>query len=428
MVTTQIVTNHGFTVAIGTGINPGNLIEWTLSEHYTHLWVMPGSGRLVSEDFDSDTYDIRLWKDKKGHVASMTGRRLSPRTRNVNVIFLDYSLWKLPTQIDELRSLILKIEEKLGVAVSGSPTSVGLRYLEKVDARYYARYFRKDEETDYEQFQDINVPPIAWFPAPCTDFLDRGWLHCYDRNASHPYAASQLSFGIGLPTYEEGGQFHPLLPGFWDVDLIERPENIWMGLRMSELPPLLPDEREWLPTSLVKMLVNRGIEIEVKRAFYWTNKAPIFERWAKQLYGFRRAAESEAEDRAYKQIMNHPIGSLRHGADMDITFRPDWYDLVVGEERAVVWYKAWKRLNETNLPPVGCYADALYYASQSPEPGQGDMTGMLDHQTSLGGYKHVWTLRIDEEVRAILTARELEARPWDKIGELKKIVRRQANV
>jgi hypothetical protein len=97
--------------------------------------------------------------------------------------------------------------------------------------------------------------------------------------------------------------------------------------------------------------------------------------------------------------------------------RPDWYATIVASERAVVWYKAYKILQDHGIAPIGWYCDALYYLSPHKDPEQAIPNILKPH--SLGGYKHVWTLEVDTSVREILLDPDLNASR--RIRELKKV-------
>jgi hypothetical protein len=174
------------------------------------------------------------------------------------------------------------------------------------------------------------------------------------------------------------------------------------------------------------MARDRGWQVKVLRAMVWWEKnqrAPIFERWGNDLWALRQKYESDSLERqAVKLIMNSTVGFTRHGDAYDDDFRSDWYDLIVAEERAIVWYRAWKIAKDHNLFPAGCYHDALYYFSDSPDPAS--VPGMLKPDT-FGGYKCDWTLKLTSAARLALSS---SLSPNFKISELKKIVKKQQGI
>jgi hypothetical protein len=400
------------------------LLDLAIEMQLTHLWLLPSCHFSLWNDdasLDSQRWDALIYAQKqgqwKGYISSVVGRRLQPRrTDNVRVIFLEQSNWHFPSDVTaaQFTTMLEKVERVLGVPMAGSPTSVGLRYLEKVDERYYRRYFAKSSEVDWDALKEVSVPAISWFPSVAS--VPPGiFVHCYDRNSSHPYAASQEKFGVGEPIIQEGGTFKHLLPGLWDVEIDS------LDKFDSRLPPLLWKSYAWVPTPLLRIAQIAGCNIRVKQALIWPQHAPVFERWAKDLWKFRQASPEGSQEReAIKRIMNDTVGGTRYDdGSQDETFRPDWYAIIKGSERGVVWYKAWKLAKDTGVYPVGCYSDALYYLSPESDPDRA-VPGILDHATSLGGYKHVWTLPVTPTVQAIFAAK---MSPALRIGEFKKLVR-----
>src|SRR6266566_3155235 len=218
------------------------LMYAALQGRFTHLWIHPSTGiRFTPEQvealLDTQRWDvgpegklISVQKNGtwKGYVASITGRALKPRpTWNTRLIFIEQGNWPLDNATPEqILSVADKVESTLGVAMAGSPTSVGLRFLEVKNKRYYEHYFEKsekiegaseDEEMDWEGLKELNIPFFAWFPS--TESQVGMYLHCADRNASHPYAASQENMGVGTPFMQEGGEFNKKYPGLWNVEI-----------------------------------------------------------------------------------------------------------------------------------------------------------------------------------------------------------------
>lgn len=291
----------------------------------------------------------------------------------------------------------------------------GLAYLRKVDARNYHRYFALPADISWPMIKSVSVAGLASFRQPTRAELACEWLYCYDRNSSHPYAASQIKAGIGQPVLAEDVAFDHLVPGFWSAD-IEGLEDLWQGL------PLLPIHRDWLPTPLLKMAAYKGCKIKVHEAYIWPDKkdrAPVFARWANNLWGFRQQYEKGTpENDAYKGIMNKSVGLLRRkNGEGHVDYRPDWYSLILGEERAVVWYKAHEVFEELGAEPVGAYHDALYYCRDKEITKLTTLKNGNPSKDSLGGYKIEWKLPMVKEVQDILKIKRISAA--DRIGLLK---------
>lgn len=308
-----------------------------------------------------------------------------------------------------------EIKSELGVDLHDHAGITGMAYLREVDKKNYYRYFALPEDISWPMIKSVSVSGLATFRQPTAAELARKWLYCYDRNSSHAYAASQIKAGIGQPVACRDIEFDHLVPGFWACD-IEGQQDLWAGLS------LLPTHREWLPTPLVKMAQYQGCKIKVHEAYIWPDKkdrAPVFNRWANNLWALRQKYEPGTPERqAIKDIMNKSVGLLRRkNGQGHRDYRPDWYSLILAEERAVVWYKAFKVWEATELSPVGAYHDALYYAVDGPIGGLDFLKNGQLAVDSLGGYKIEWRLPMNAVVKKILTC-ELNAS--SRIHELKK--------
>lgn len=293
----------------------------------------------------------------------------------------------------------------------------GLAYLRKVDVRNYHRYFALPENIEWPMIRSVSVSGLAYFRQTTQRELARKWLICYDRNSSHAYAASQIKAGIGQPVARRGIQFDHLVPGFWAAD-IEGIDKLW-----GAGPPLLPTRQDWLPTPLLKMAQYRGCKIHVNEAYIWPDKkdrAPVFARWANNLWQLRQRYEAGTPERqAIKDIMNKSVGLLRRkNGEGHKDYRPDWYSLILAEERAVVWYKASQVAERFGLQPVGAYHDALYYCQDDEEltPLVCLKNGM-PARDSLGGYKVEWRLPLVTAIKDIL---QMKMSAADRIHTLKE--------
>jgi hypothetical protein len=403
------------------------LIHLALQGKFTHLWIHPSThlafkseqaaGLCNPQAWDIGNISIQKQGAWKGYVTAVVGRLAGTRTPNTRLIFIEQGNWPLDKALPEdLLRVCDAVENRLGVSMAGSPTSVGLRYLEKMNTRYYAHYFEKSNEVDWEALKTSHIPQFAWFPPAGMDEQYKPFLHCFDRNSSQPFAAASENMGVGTPFVQEGGEFDrkTAKPGLWDVEITSS------ELVASDFLPLFPKGHYWLPTPVLRVAQIAEYGITVHQAMLWPEGKPIFERWAKDLWAFRECyPDGSMERKAIKSIMNNPIGSTRIGEDMDKTLRPDWYATIIGSERAVVWYKAWKLAKDSNVYPCGAYADALYYLSSSDDPHKA-VPGMLNAEHSLGGYKCAWTLPIDSRARDVLAAK-LGANM--RIAALKKLVR-----
>lgn len=410
------------------------LLETALAGKLTHLWILPSytpadtteeQARRIPENLDGQTLQ-KEW-EWTGYtsgqadylLSNVIGRKAGFQT-DINIIWLKYTNWRFPEDVAALQATFTQIEDRLGVSMMAHPGVMGLNYLRKVDERSYHRYFALPKDISWPMIKSVSVSAISHFPPIKAADLQGDYLYCYDRNSSQPYAAAQLKCGIGQPIAVREPEFDHLVPGFWACD-IEGLDQIWDGL------PLLPGNRDWLPTPLVKMAWQRGCKIKCHEAYIWPDKkdrAPVFNRWAHNLWDLRETYPGGTPEReAVKSIMNTTVGLLRRkNGQGHRDYRPDWYSLILAEERAVVWYKAYQVYQKTGLKPVGAYHDALYYCDSSEIEAlttRTDKEGVTHSNLhSLGGYKVEWRLPLCDEVKAILTAPQPRSAA-DRIGVLK---------
>lgn len=405
--------------------SPQTLIETATRHQLTHLWILSGYGHEMSEEkaraSRSSDYSFDVYKPHdKDYISTIVGKRLEPLSEEVTVVYLSQTLWGLPDDPGALEKAFAEIEDKLELPMHAHAGVMGLSYLRKVDEKNYYRYFALAKDVEWPMIRSVSVASISHFP-PVKDeqLLKKKLFICEDRNSSQPYAASQLKTGIGQPVVRQNIPFDHLVPGFWACD-IEGEETLWDGL------PLIPRNRAWLPTPIVKMAESRGCKIKVHEAYIWPDKkdrAPVFHRWAHSLWELRQTyAPGTPERQAIKAIMNASIGLLRRKkGEGHRDYRPDWYSLILAEERAVVWYKAFSFWQQTRIAPIGGYHDALYYCVDSEE----ELAALTTHKNgqslkdSLGGYKIDFVLPMEPEICAILEA-EKPSNAADRIGLLKK--------
>lgn len=406
LVSTQFATLHmdGQEMNFPNPFAVETLVELAVSAGLTHLWIVPGytyadtteeRARLVPVNLEAQekqqNYDIKMFKHKPtGLVGSLVGRRITPRTDNVSVIWLARCAWHYES-IEQFSQFIADMERELGVPMKGSPTSVGLRYLEKIDTRYYKRYFAQPDVDKAEMkvvFRNA-ARPLVWHRKPTKDELTprpERYLMAVDKRAAYPRVSLE-KFGIGQPV-EYHGEFNHKLPGVWDVEVsgLEKidsrlPEPLWKGW-----------EQGGLVTPIVKMLRDFGCSIRVNEALVWTDTAPVFERWAKGLWEVRQRIPG------LKPVMNNTLGFTINGNDIeDEKFRPDWHAQVVGALRALMMYNAAKVAGESGFYPVGCYIDALYYLT----PYRNNVAGLPLQPDSMGGYALKWCHDMKADVSGV---------------------------
>lgn len=375
-------------------------LDIALDNGLSHVWIMPdvavcplaGTVEDGREKLVTDTHDILLNRKKVGTklIGSLVGRGRKPHTDNVRVIFVSETAWAQDLQ--GLQEAIKEVEGSLGIEMQASATTVGLRYLEKIDKRYHARYFEKIEKIDWETARtDFKAAAhsLMWHRQPHLQERSCRYLVAYDKRSAYPRAAKEESFGIGQPEFQEKPTFNHLLPGIWHCNV--------SGLNEidSRLPSPLWKSWEnpgWLATGIVKLLLKLGATVKIDQSITWPTYAPVFDRWAGSLWDLR---QKSSHPEAIKPILNNTLGFTLNGDSQDdSTFRPDWHMTIVASTRAALIYNAMTVAKESGMYPIGAYIDALYFCSDTPT-----IPGYLEkHADSLGGYAHKWTLDLQQTV------------------------------
>jgi hypothetical protein len=365
----------------------GDVLEVAIEAGLSHLWIFGPCPNISLAQPEESNYDVRSFTNALDHVMSVVGRRLHPRSPNVRIIWHARTVWP-DVPREEFAALIASVETRLGVPMQASPTSVGLRYLEQIDRRYYRRYFADPGVNKHElkRIAANAAKPLLWWRTPTADELGSArYLIAVDKRAAYPRAAME-PFGVGTASHYSG-EFDAALPGIWQVRV--------QGLDMVDprLPsPLWPGFDGTLVTPLVEMLLALGCQIEIEEAVVWRQRAPVFRRWVEQLWAARQ------EIPALKAVMNMTLGFTIAGEEeASEKFRPDWYAQIVGQLRALMIYNVLKIAGESGMYPIGCYIDCLYYASPYTH-----VPGLLESPASVGGYARKWTLPLDDDIRAMI--------------------------
>lgn len=371
------------------------LCEIAIRYGYTHLWIHPVSelrygGNWLKELMQQAGYDCLLQFDGECNLVSLHGykKHEKGRSHRFNIIFLEHSSWDWqelgPSQI---LTIVSDLELALGVSVGGSPSGVGMRFLEKVHEN--RKGWIKKPETDLSQIPwNTAARPIIWQRRPKKQELESLYLYAFDKNAAHPKAAQNERFGVGEPVHKGQIPFTDI-PGMWKVDILFSPELD------DRLPNPLWNGFEWLATPMVKYLLKIGCELEIQEAWIFEKYAYTFRPWVESLWSWRQ--ESFGPEReAFKSIMNDTLGLTRSdklGSDT-YKYRPDWNMTVVAGTRAVMLYNIYKYA-QAGYYPIMCQLDALYYLSSEEVPNAA-VSGILDYCNSLGGYKLKFKLPLDD--------------------------------
>lgn len=374
----------------------------------THLWVHASTGMNACKgdvlELENKGYDILPQYDALDNLISIHGYKKLPRGRGprFNIIFIEHTTWDWKDLTPmEVGTLILDLQRELGVTISGSPSGVGIRYLQKCCEKRPMWLDKPDMDLSKLPWEHA-ARPLIWQRQPLPEEIEQKYLYAYDKNAAYPRAAKEEKFGYGTPMHEGECAFNPDIPGMWRIDILHSPDLD------TRLPMPVWNGFDWLATPIVKLLIKMGHEIEVREAWIFERRAHIFRQWVDSLWEFRREREGY-EREAYKSIMNDTLGLTRSSklGTNSFKYRPDWNMQVVAGARAVMHYNIMKYAEKGHYP-IMCQMDALYYTSDQELPNLA-IEGILDHCHSLGGYKLKFRIPMDEvkndmTVRAILSS------------------------
>ena len=154
----------------------------------------------------------------------------------------------------------------------------------------------------------------------------------------------------------------------------------------------------------------------VRESWTFPNAYKSLKLWAGFLFDARKSFKTDRAKWTHEPCALHAANGMKDIAtktvglfgDTDVLdnpknawkYRPDYRSQAIGGTRALMHYNIAKYASKGNYPCM-VYMDALFYCSNDPNP-ETAIPGILDHKDSLGGYKHVWTLPITQEVRNIL--------------------------
>lgn len=399
----------------------------------THLWVHPNTGMSktvpdVYAELQARGYDILPQYDVMNNLVSLHGyrKRENGRKQRFNIMFVEHSSWDWQDLTpNEMMTLIHDLENNLGVAVSGSPSGTGMRYLQKVTEKRPLWLAKPDLDLSTLPWNQA-ARPLIWQRAPTVEELDQEYYIAVDKNAAHPRAGKEEQFGYGSPVrWATEVQFDASLPGMWNIDIDEEREVEILSEHIPLIPAPVWPNASWVATPIVKLLQKLEVPFTVNEAWIFPRHAHIFRGWVDNLWDFRREREGYEKD-AYKSIMNDTLGLTRSSklGTNSFKFRPDWNMTIVAGTRAAMYYNIMKYALR-GYYPIMVQLDALYYATNDSNPLTA-IPDMLNHTNSLGGYKvkfHIPMSATEDgmTVRAILCSNMAQSK---KLQLLNKVAER----
>lgn len=317
----------------------------------------------------------------------------------------------------ELYAAIHYLEDQLGVPLKQSPGNVGLHLLKgKVNPR--AMF-----PTVPQGFTDTVTMghDALWKRLLTLAELAKKYVHCVDKNSAYLSACHDLYMGIGLPILINNPTFtssQAHIPGVWYVTSIQG-SSPFDGIQL----PLIASPNTWVWTPSLALLLMMGYEVEIEKAYVWRDYDKVMGSWASHIWNSRQALKHNtpgykhqiARERAYsevKVVATRTVGKFKSDYSKDQQYKngttdyhPDRWSLILDKTRVRMllrMYQLWK----SGYPAFMVYTDGLYICSDERHP-QVHEALRLDSATELGGYKHAYTVRI-EDVKPYLSMEKAE--------------------
>jgi hypothetical protein len=311
----------------------------------------------------------------------------------------------------ELLGTLCYLQERLGVDIKYSPGWTGIQSMKAA------------VKADWVKPADLSMLPprygqgdILWKRPLNQRERSMRYLHVYDRNSMYLAAATGAECGEGSPTLIVPGSGMPdeICEGqkmakcaLWHVEVCGRQD-------FRDMPEITDGKTDiWATTPMVEAMIRMGCTVEWVEAFVWEKHHRTLAKWASEMWQSRlafktdtvRYANRKASESAYnaiKIIATRAVGWLdltkeRERADKGPWHRPDWKTQIVDLARARMFLKMLSIREKADMLPVACYVDAVLYCSNHPQPELAVPT-LMDRQNELGGFKHVRTIRIDQDV------------------------------
>jgi hypothetical protein len=190
-------------------------------------------------------------------------------------------------------------------------------------------------------------------------------------------------------------------------------------------------------TSLIKAIEHTGNRVTVHEGWRFTAYHQTLRVWAEGLWdmrnNLRKPADNPKFQAAYDALRGTPrdiaVGTVglfgydgfeqeekenkhKPGWRRSWKARPDINAGAIAATRANMLYNIKRFIADHGCWPCMVYTDCLYYVSEKANP-HAAIPGALTRQNSLGGYKHKWSIPINNEVQEILME--------DSLAESRKI-------
>lgn len=388
------------------------------------IWICPRSrlSKLAASDpqmFQADDkIDMRATTTTKGIPMFMLAwkREGTWKERNaVKIAFPEHDE-RWPFRDCVTATTLLKsgtiLEHQLGCEIAWGPGHVGLELIKGKNAKRQ-EWIRPSKFDPFIETQPVHE--LEW-KAP---LVGKKFVHIRDKNSQYLAATTSLNLGAGDMLPPKKIDFNPKLPGLWEIHLSRHP-----NLRF------FPAGHQWLWTPEMEYVRQTTDDFIWLNAIVWPEYHQTLRSWGEKMWDTRvtlkalrvsQPGQFESYHLAYesiKIIYIQTMGGLAHPPDYGESqfYRPDWWELIKSKSKAVMLWKC-HQLEEAGCRIVWLNHDALGIESDEEAPEKAFM-GLLPLKDTLGGWKHVSTHRVDEEVDRVFSD---EMSFYDARKALKKI-------
>jgi hypothetical protein len=230
------------------------------------------------------------------------------------------------------------------------------------------------------------------------------YVHGYDRNASYLVPWRSLELGVedlihrtGAAAAWDGKE----KPGYYLVDGGWEWPNWGLPDPATAAGARVGNGRMWVTVHTLRQLAAHGITPTVHESYTWGTSARYLEGPGRVLGSARTAlAAAAAEDPgaravlgAVKALYSGTVGKLaerEHHAGFHL-WRPDWRDHVIGATKTAILHTITKAQQLSGASPLVVDRDAVFYASDHPDPATAWPGDPAKLGTNLGSWKSIGT-------------------------------------
>ena len=387
------------------------------------LWVLPGtrlSFRAGSPDTvhdliaSNERIDVRSHLTKKDKVTCLHVWRREGTwedKRTIRVLFPEHDPRWGPLQtlrdFKHVYTVVTRLENALGIDLDWSPGHTGKSLMIASN---------QGERASWLDYASLEGMPIThdtiskdgkkkYYPDMALKELDSSrpiYFHTFDKNYAYGACMTSVNLGQGAPEH------YNALNVCWD----------------EKYPGMWRIKNQWYWTPELSYLFASAGDIytpgQIEEAWIWTmtpGGKPRYHQtlrpYAEKLHLIASTCNDEIMKTVSKEIRSQSGGWLAHQrkhdepdyAEKDTLYRPDWWWMIVSELRKKMqWkietlYKKGYHICWWNVDQIGFLSNDPNYRTAGHDIMYREKFGsQVDTSKELGGFKHSYTLLLDDEI------------------------------